>query len=63
MSGKCDICEKTPQFGHNVSHSVRRTNRAFRPNVHKATILIDGRMQSVNICAQCMRTLQKTKTR
>ncbi len=61
MAGKCEICDKTPQFGHNVSHSVRRTNRSFKPNIHKMTIAIDGRMRSRNVCAQCMRTLRKTK--
>lgn len=63
MSGKCDICEKTPQFGHNVSHSVRRTNRMFRPNVHKAPVMINGKMVSANVCAQCLRTLRKAKSR
>ncbi|MFH1003235.1 MAG: bL28 family ribosomal protein, partial [Chloroflexota bacterium] len=24
---KCDLCGKSPQFGHNVSHSKRHTNR------------------------------------
>ncbi|MDO8669889.1 MAG: 50S ribosomal protein L28 [Dehalococcoidia bacterium] len=63
MSGKCDVCEKIPQWGHNVSHSVRRTNRSFKPNVHKSTVLVDGQPLRLNICTQCMRTLQKTKGR
>ncbi|HIC88975.1 MAG TPA: 50S ribosomal protein L28, partial [Anaerolineae bacterium] len=29
---KCEICGKGPQFGHNVSHSMRHTKRKWRPN-------------------------------
>ena len=32
---KCDICGKGVSFGIKVSHSHRRTNRAFKPNVQK----------------------------
>ena len=33
---KCEICGKSPMFGHNVSHSKRATKRMFRPNIqHK----------------------------
>ncbi|MBE9502477.1 MAG: 50S ribosomal protein L28 [Dehalococcoidia bacterium] len=59
MSGKCDICGKTPQFGHNVSHSKRRTNRQWRVNTHKKTLLIDGKKVQVNICTRCLRTMEK----
>jgi len=56
---KCTICMRGPQFGHNVSHSKRRTNRRFDVNVQKATILVEGRKKRVHICAQCLKTLQK----
>ncbi|MGE3271994.1 MAG: bL28 family ribosomal protein, partial [Chloroflexota bacterium] len=42
MKGRCDICDKTVGFGHNVSHSNRKTNRMWRPNVQKAILLIKG---------------------
>lgn len=29
----CQVCGKTKQYGHNVSHSKRRTKRVFMPNV------------------------------
>ena len=61
MAGKCDICGKTPQFGHNVSHSKRRTNRMWMPNIHAAKILIHGQRQRVNICTRCLRTLHKVE--
>jgi large subunit ribosomal protein L28 len=48
-----------PQFGHNVSHSKRRTNRRFDVNVQRATIVVDGHKKRVQICSQCLKTLQK----
>lgn len=58
---KCEICGKGPQFGHNVSHSNVHTKRMWRPNVQKATVVIDGVERRVNICTKCLKTLSKTK--
>ena len=33
MASVCDVCGKGPGFGHNVSHSHRRTNRRWNPNI------------------------------
>ncbi len=59
MAGKCEVCGKTKTFGHNVSFSKRRTNRDFKPNVHRKSLMIDGRMQRLNICTRCQRTAMK----
>ena len=56
---KCDLCGKTPLFGHNVSHSKRRTNRRWTPNIHPATIIIDGQQKRLNLCTRCLRTRHK----
>ncbi|MBI4180806.1 MAG: 50S ribosomal protein L28 [Chloroflexi bacterium] len=56
---KCDLCNKLPQFGHNVSHSKRRTNRHWMPNIHPATIIIDGKPKRLNLCTRCLRTQNK----
>ena len=60
MSGKCDVCGKTTQFGRNVSFSKRRTNRMFKPNVQRKTMIVDGVAKKVNVCTRCMRTAVKT---
>lgn len=57
---KCDICGKTPLFGHNVSHSKRHTNRSWIPNIHPTTIMKDGKATRVNLCTRCLRTQYKT---
>ncbi|MBN9011584.1 MAG: 50S ribosomal protein L28 [Rhizobiales bacterium] len=60
MAGKCDVCGKTTTFGHNVSFSKRRTNRSFKPNVHKRRLTLDGVTLRVNICTRCVRTMGKS---
>lgn len=60
MSGKCDVCGKTPGFGHNVSFSKRRTNRMFRPNVQTKHVVINGVSVKLHVCTRCIRTSVKT---
>lgn len=55
----CDRCGKTKRAGNNVSHSNVHTKRLFRPNIQKATILVNGRMQKQKVCTRCLRTLAK----
>lgn len=59
MSGKCDVCGKTPSFGHNVSFSDNRTNKMWRPNIQRAHIMLNGTSKQINICTRCLRTMQK----
>ena len=59
MSNRCELCGKGVAFGHNVSHSNRKTNRRWMPNVQKALLLVDGRPRRVQACTRCIRTLRK----
>ena len=56
---KCDICGKTMQFGHHVSHSKRHTNRRWTANIHPATVLIGGQPKHLNLCTRCIRSQYK----
>ena len=58
---KGEICGMGPQFGHNVSHSNRKTNRMWLPNTHKATIQVAGLSKRVNACTRCLRTISKSQ--
>lgn len=53
---KCDICSKETKFGNQVSHSVRRTSRKWKPNIRKAKIIVNGVSKSINVCARCLRS-------
>ena len=57
---KCAHCGKTTTFGHNRSFSQRATNRSFKPNLQKVSVLEKGRMIKKVLCAKCIRTLAKT---
>ncbi len=56
---QCQVCGKTKTFGNNVSFSKRRTNRDFRPNVHRKHVVIQGQPVRLDICTRCLRTLGK----
>lgn len=57
---KCAHCGKTTSFGHNRSFSQRATNRSFKPNLQKVSVLEKGRMVKKVLCAKCIRTLAKS---
>ena len=61
MSKVCDICGKHPVAGRSISHSHRVSNRMFRPNVQKITVLENGHPVKKNVCTQCMRSGQVTR--
>jgi len=60
-AGRCDICRRTPQYGHNVSHAENKTNRRFVLNVQRRRLSINGTLQNVNICMRCLRTMNKVQ--
>jgi large subunit ribosomal protein L28 len=41
MAQRCDVCDKGPLFGNNVSHANNKTRRRWNPNLKK----IKGRYQ------------------
>ena len=53
---KCDICGKGVTFGIKISHSHRRANRAWKPNVRRVKAVVDGSVKSVNVCTRCLRS-------
>jgi large subunit ribosomal protein L28 len=56
---KCEVCGKATTFGHNRSFSMRATNRAFKPNLQKITILKNGKKVRKVMCTRCIRTMVK----
>ena len=60
MGRHCALTGKTLQSGHNVSHSKRRTNRKFLPNLQPATLVSDaiGTVR-LRVCTRALRTVQK----
>lgn len=59
MAMKCMYCGKGILYGHNVSHSKRRTPRTFKPNLHKARVKTSTGYVRLKLCTKCLRTLKK----
>ena len=58
----CERCGKSAQVGMKVSHSHRRTKKRSMPNLHKITLSIGGRRQSMSLCTKCLRLEKKKYT-
>ena len=53
---QCEICEKAVNFGLQVSHSNRKSNRSWKPNVKSVRANVDGTVKTVNVCTKCLRS-------
>ena len=58
---KCAICEKGVHYGNNVSHSHRRSNRAWKPNVKRVKAIVNGTPRHVYVCTRCLRSGKVTR--
>ena len=56
---KCDITGKGKQYGHNVSFSLRRTKKVWKPNLQTKTVVVDGKKVKLKMSTAAIRTLKK----
>ena len=56
---QCDSCQKGVMYGHNVSHSKRRTPRVFKPNLHVSRVMVNGKPVKKKLCTKCLRMFKK----
>ena len=62
MSKVCEICGKAPVAGRSISHSHRVTNRMFRPNIQKITVVEkNGKVCKKYVCTRCMKAGEVTR--
>ena len=61
MARRCALTGKDTQFGHNVSHSNRKTNRRFTPNIQSVSLHSEalGRDITLRISTRALRTVTK----
>jgi large subunit ribosomal protein L28 len=61
MARICALTGKKVQFGHNVSHSKRATNRRFEPNLQSVTLRSDalGQGLRMRVSTSALRSVQK----
>lgn len=58
---KCEFCSKDVAFGIKVSHSHRRANRTWKPNVKRVKAIVDGTPTHVYACTRCLRSGKVTR--
>ncbi len=58
---KCEICGKAMVFGIKVSHSHRRSNRTWKPNIRKVKALVNGTPKTITVCSRCLRSDKVTR--
>lgn len=61
MAKVCDICNKGKLFGKQVSHSVRRTNRTWTPNLKRVRVMVNGTTKTLKVCTRCIRSGKVTR--
>ncbi len=49
MARVCQVTGATPGFGHNISHSHRRTNRRFNVNIQRKTYWVPSLRRKVTL--------------
>jgi large subunit ribosomal protein L28 len=59
MAAVCQVTGAVPGFGHNISHSHRRTKRRFDPNVQRKTYFVPSLRRNItlNVSAKGMKVI------
>ena len=56
VAAVCDVCGKGPGFGKSVSHSRRRTNRRWNPNIQTVHAKVGvSQRKRLNVCTSCIK--------
>jgi large subunit ribosomal protein L28 len=61
VAATCDVCGKGPGFGHNISHSHRRTKRRFNPNIQRVRAMVGSTPKRLNVCTSCLKAGKVTR--
>jgi large subunit ribosomal protein L28 len=69
MGTQCAICGKKPVLGHMISRRGKAkylggvgrkitgiTRRAFKPNLQRLQVERDGKVETLRVCVQCIRS-------
>jgi len=61
MARRCEICNKGPQVGNNVSHSNVKTKRRSLPNLQRVRAIVDGAVRRIRVCTRCLKANKVVK--
>ena len=52
----CKLCGKGSMVGNTVSHSNNRNKKVSHPNLQTQRVIINGKVQKINVCTRCIRS-------
>ena len=62
---KCEICEKSINFGNKLSitrsHISKRSTRTWKPNLRTVKAIINGEPKKITVCAKCLKNGKVTR--
>jgi large subunit ribosomal protein L28 len=61
MAKRCEICDKGPKAGNNVSHAMNKTKRRWLPNLQAVRIDDHGVHRTARVCTACLRSKRVTR--
>jgi large subunit ribosomal protein L28 len=61
MAAVCDLCGKSPSFGHNKPWSKKKTLRRWDPNIQRVRAIVDGAPVRLNVCTACIKSGKVTR--
>ena len=56
MARRCEICNKGPQTGNNVSHANNKTRRRWLPNLQRVRAKVGGATKTLRVCTRCIKS-------
>ena len=56
MALQCELCQKKPTSGNNVSHANNKTRRVFNPNIQTVRAIVGGAPKRIRVCTRCLRS-------
>ena len=60
-SSTCQLCDKKPWFGKQVSHSHRRSSKRWNPNIQRVKAYVDGKTVKLDVCTSCIKAGKVTR--
>ena len=61
MAAVCQVTGAVPGFGHNISHSHRRTKRRWNPNIQRIRAVVGGTPKRLQVCTSCIKAGKVTR--
>ena len=55
MSNHCEVCDKKPWFGKQVTFSHKRSSRRWTPNIQRIRIREGAHVRRARVCTSCIR--------